>query len=369
MKRVRGVKGLHRVKKELASGEIKIFVFFPRGKKLPALPGIEGSPEFMAEYYRRASELVAEKKAASAGEDKFMFLIANFKTAGEFARLPEKTRRDYLRYVKLIEEEFADLPRVALLAPDVRKKFKTFREKFSATPRKADMVWTILKRIINVAKDDGLFLAPNPCEGGGRIYEADRTEKIWTEDHLARLFAVCSKQVREAVIMALWTGQRQGLCLRMSKTAYKAGKIEVLVESKGRNPKPPKRMSIPVADVLRAMFEGLDETKATTILTNTRGQPWTEDGFRTSFAKACKLAKIGPEFGEENDLHFHDLRGTAVTRLKMADCDNALIASLTGHSLKTVDQMLDKHYLGARAKLAEQAVIKLNEWVKSGEVL
>jgi hypothetical protein len=31
--------------------------------------------------------------------------------------------------------------------------------------------------------------------------------------------------------------------------------------------------------------------------------------------------------------------------------------------------MLDKHYLGARAKLAEQAVIKLNEWVKSGEVL
>lgn len=35
------------------------------------------------------------------------------------------------------------------------------------------------------------------------------------------------------------------------------------------------------------------------------------------------------------------------------------IASVTGHSLKTVTDMLDKHYLGGRAQLAEQAIAKL----------
>lgn len=49
-----------------------------------------------------------------------------------------------------------------------------------------------------------------------------------------------------------------------------------------------------------------------TILTNSRGLPWTEDGFRSSWDKAFKKAKLG-------DLHFHDLRGTAVTRRRWSD--------------------------------------------------
>jgi hypothetical protein len=39
----------------------------------------------------------------------------------------------------------------------------------------------------------------------------------------------------------------------------------------------------------------------------------TSDGFRASWGKAFDRAKLGDE-----DLHFHDLRGTAVTRLALA---------------------------------------------------
>ena len=42
------------------------------------------------------------------------------------------------------------------------------------------------------------------------------------------------------------------------------------------------------------------------------------------------------------DLHFHDLRGTAVTLLAEAGCTTPQIAAITGHSLETVTKILDK---------------------------
>jgi integrase len=93
------------------------------------------------------------------------------------------------------------------------------------------------------------------------------------------------------------------------------------------------------------------------ILTNTRGQPWTSDGFRTSWRKACDRAGI-------NDLTFHDLRGTAVLRLAIAGATVPQIAAVTGHSLKDVEAILDAHYLARDIQLAEAAVLKLEARTK-----
>jgi len=60
------------------------------------------------------------------------------------------------------------------------------------------------------------------------------------------------------------------------------------------------------------------------------------------------------------DLHFHDLRGTAVTRLALSNCTVPEIASITGHSMETVQNILDAHYLGGRVEFAESAIKKLN---------
>jgi len=65
------------------------------------------------------------------------------------------------------------------------------------------------------------------------------------------------------------------------------------------------------------------------ILTSTDEKPWTADGFRASWRKACAAAGIA-------GLTFHDLRGTAVTRLAIAGCTEAEIAAITGHSLRDV---------------------------------
>ena len=54
-------------------------------------------------------------------------------------------------------------------------------------------------------------------------------------------------------------------------------------------------------------------------------------------------------------MHFHDLRGTAVTLLSEAGCTPQQIATITGHSLKTVHQILER-YLARTRGLAEQAI-------------
>jgi hypothetical protein len=106
---------------------------------------------------------------------------------------------------------------------------------------------------------------------------------------------------------------------------------------------------------LKAVLDARRPEKAeSTILRNTFGQPWTSDGFRASWGKAFDRAKRGDE-----DLHFHDLRGTAVTRLALAGCTVPQIAAITGHSPRDVDEILKAHYLGGQAELADQAIVKL----------
>ena len=89
--------------------------------------------------------------------------------------------------------------------------------------------------------------------------------------------------------------------------------------------------------------------------------PWSaydgQDGFRDSWAKVCKKADIV-------GLMFHDLRGSAVVRLALAEATVPQIATFTGHSLRDVEAILDAHYLGRDVKLAESAVMKLETRTK-----
>ena len=74
---------------------------------------------------------------------------------------------------------------------------------------------------------------------------------------------------------------------------------------------------------------------------------------------AWRQAVIKAGLGDAN-LHFHDLRGTAVTRLALAGASVPEIAAITGHSLQNVEKILKAHYLGGRNELAEQAILKLD---------
>jgi hypothetical protein len=96
-------------------------------------------------------------------------LITEFKGSAEYAKTSESTRRAYKAYLKMIEDEFGDMPIEALSDPKVRGEF-AWRDKMADKPRKADYAWSTLARVLSVAKDRGR-IPTNPCERGGRLYE------------------------------------------------------------------------------------------------------------------------------------------------------------------------------------------------------
>ncbi|WP_291573991.1 site-specific integrase [Bradyrhizobium sp.] len=335
------LKGIHKVKKRLANGDINIHYYAWRGG--PAIHAKPGTPEFV-HAYNEAHSSIRQPRAGT-----LMTIIAEYKASPEFTQLAKDTRRAYLNYIKLIEEEFGDLPLAALADRRVRGEFKSWRDKFAQTPRKADYAWTTLARIMSFAKDRGT-IATNPCEKGGRLYAADRTDKFWGESEIADLLSIASSEIKLALVLALWTGQRQGDLLRLPWSSYDGSHLR-LRQSKGG-----RRITMPAGAPLKVLLDGT-ERRSPLVLTNSYGRPWTSDGFRTSWSKTCARAGIV-------GLTFHDLRGSAVVRLALAEATVPQIATFTGHSLKDVEAILDAHYLGRDIQLAEAAVLKLEKRTK-----
>jgi len=207
----------------------------------------------------------------------------------------------------------------------------------------------VLARILSWSLDRGL-VAANPCERGGRLYRAARSDKIWTEADEAAFLARAPRHLHLPLILALWTGQRQGDLLRLPWSAYDGSHIRL------RQGKTGARIVIPVGAPLKAALDTALRC-STLILTSTDNRPWTSDGFRSSWRKACAAAGI-------TGVTFHDLRGTAVTRLAIAGCTEAEIASITGHSLRDVGAILDAHYLHRDPELAGRAIAKLETRTK-----
>jgi integrase len=278
-------------------------------------------------------------------------LIDAYLDSTEFRdELAERTKTDYHKLITRIRVKFGSMPLAAVEDRRARGVFKAWRDEIAENaPRQADYLWTVLARILSIAKDRGL-IALNACEKGGRVYKANRAEIIWTAADIETFCAQASPQLQFALLVALWTGQRQGDLLRLTWSAYDGTRIR-LRQSKGG-----RRVTIPVSKRLKIVLDNAKQAgrKAATILCNSRGKPWTEDGFRASWRTAYVNS------GLPDDLHFHDLRGTAVTRLALAGCTVPEVAAITGHSLRDVEAILEAHYLGGRIQLAEAAIEKLD---------
>lgn len=219
------LKGIHRVPRKLADGTTTIYYYAWRGG--PRLRGQPGSPEFIESYH----EAYKSRKTASDGT--LHQLMTEFRGSSEYKSLSDSSKRAYQTYLNLIDAEFGDLPIDALSAPEIRGDFKAWRDGMADTPRKADYAWTVLARVLSVAKDRGRITV-NPCERGGRLYKAERAEKLWTADHISRFMDTASEELQLALVLALWTGQRQGDLLRLPWSAYDGKTIKLKQSKTGR---------------------------------------------------------------------------------------------------------------------------------------
>ncbi len=173
-----------------------------------------------------------------------------------------------------------------------------------------------------------------------------RIEKIWTHEHEAAFLESAPAYLHLPLLLGLWTAQREGDLLALSWASYDGTHIRLKQSKTGA------RMVIPVGVPLKAALAATKKQSPHFILLNSRGQPWTSHAFQAAFGTATRKAGIV-------GLTFHDLRGSAITRLALAGCSEPEIATFSGHSLRDVRTVLEKFYLHRDPKIAESAIRKL----------
>jgi integrase len=334
------LKGINCFKAKLADGTVKTYWYAWKGG--PRLQGEPGTPEFIASYNKAAAQKI------NTPDGRLLSLLQAYQASEKFRQLAPRTQGDYRRIIRLdIEPAFLDFPLSGLTDRRTRDIFMDWRDKLAVKSRRqADYAWTVLARILSWSKDRGKITV-NPCERGGRIYRGSRVEIVWSDEQEETFLGAAPAHLHLPLLLALWTGQRQGDLLRLPWSAYNGTHIKL------RQSKTGCRVVIPVGAPLKAALDATAK-RSTLILVNSDGTPWTQDGFRASWRKACaKAGVVG--------VTFNDLRGTAVTRLALAGCTEAEIATITGHSLRDVRSILDAHYLHRDPALAESAIRKLVE--------
>ncbi|MDR3419834.1 MAG: tyrosine-type recombinase/integrase [Xanthobacteraceae bacterium] len=337
------LRGINSVTKRLADGRSATYWYAWKGG--PRLQGEPGAPEFMASY----NAAVASKVRPPQGV--LLSIMQGYQASADFGRLAKRTRADYVEKIKVIESKFGDFPLTALTDRRTRGVFMAWRDELATRSRRqADYAWTVFARILSWAMNRGL-IAANPCEKGGRLYRGSRADKIWTTDDEVAFLKSAPSHLHLPLLLGLWTGQRQGDLLRLPWSAYDGRHIRL------RQSKTGVRVVVPVGAPLKVALDAATK-HGPIILVSTDKRPWTPGGFRASWGKACNKAGIA-------GLTFNDLRGTAVTRLALAECTEAEIATLTGHTLRDVRSILDAHYLHRDPALAENAIRKLEKRTES----
>ncbi|TIL25599.1 MAG: integrase [Mesorhizobium sp.] len=336
------LKGLNSRTKQLADGSVVTYYWAWKGG--PRLPGKPGDPEFMAAYNAAVARKVQPRHGA------LLSVLNGFQSSSDWDDLAPRTQDDYVKLIKIIEKKFGDFPLSGMSDRRTRGIFMEWRDdRAKASRRQADYGWQVLARILSWAHGRGLVSA-NPCEKGGRLYRGTRAANVWTAADEAAFLASAPAHLHLPLIIALWTGQRQGDLLRLTWQQYD-GKVIRLQQSKTGT-----RVVIPVGAPLKAALEA-KRGKAGQILLNSDGVPWTADGFRSSWRKACAAAGVV-------GVTFNDIRGTAVTRLAIVGATVPEIATITGHSLRDVNAILDSNYLNRDPALGESAIRKLETGTK-----
>ena len=324
---------------QLADGRTTTYWYAWRGG--PRLDGQPGTSEFMASYNRAIAARPVER-----GED-LNALVDEFRDSSAYCTLAPKTQKDYGRILTTIARKFGDCPAKLLGDRRLRKDFLAWKDEIAkSSPRAADYTFAVFARVLSWAFNLGLIRS-NVLESHGRIWKGSRAEHIWTDEDEARLLQVAGPAITLAFKLALATGERESDLLRLTWSAYD-GEFIRLRQSKGK-----KHVAIPVTRDLKAALDATARVSVQ-IIVSRDGKPFTSDGFRASWRKICQRAGIA-------GLTFHDLRGTAVTRMAKAGATEIEIASVTGHTTSATRSILEKHYLGHDPELATNAIQKLEK--------
>lgn len=332
--------GVHCVKKKLAKGGVATYYYAWRGG--PRMTSEFNSVEFVAEYVRLTRE-----RPDAPFQGCMAQIIRDYLKSPAYTGLKASTREGYDFAIKAIETSFFAMTAKEISAIGSRTLFMQWRDEIAQKhPRKADLYMSVLKRILWFGLDREM-IERHPLERVEKVSDGSRRDVIWTDEDIQTFrygkkdkdgkweIKPASEPLVRALMLAIWTGQRQGDLLKLTWKAYDGHSIYL------RQSKTGSHVRMKVSEELKSYLDGVPRGNSVTILTNGQGQPWAT-GFKSSWRKAVEKAKIEGKT-------FHDLRGTFVTLAYRSGASIKEIAEVSGHSEKDAETIIRKHYLVSSA--------------------
>lgn len=307
-----------------------------KAEKPIRLPDDPRSNEFWSEYSRLLGLAPEPVKTDTVAK-----LIEAWQAAPEWKQLGDKTRVEWSRHCTRIEASWGNLE-VRGIEP---KHCLELRDLWAHAPATANNMMRCLSSMLGWSVPRG-WRSDNPCREvpklkGGEGYAP------WPQEAIDQAKEEMPAELWWYVALSLYTGQRKGDVFKMKWSSIQRGLISVVQEKTG------KPLLIPIHRELQAVLDTIPK-RAVTILTNARGQPWTDNlhtpVWRESRPLMVKALKLVP----------HGLRKSAVVTLLEAGCTEAETAAITGQSMQMV-----AHYARKvnQEKLARAAILK---WESKG---
>ncbi len=348
---------INKATKRLASGEVRTY-YYHRDTGTP-LPGKPGDREFIAAY-AEAEKITPKDVGNIAALIRSYIESRKFQYTKRQRPRAESTKREYLRMLTILEAKFGKMPIKALESPRVNGVLIAYHEEIAEDrPREADNRMTVLSAVFSEAMRRGT-IRRNPLERFERAYSSDRSEIIWSEADIRKFMTGAPVELQRALILAIHTGQRYGDLIRLRWSDYDGETIS-LKQSKTKEP-----VRVHCSEALRLMLDSAPKV-GPFILTREDGRPWFTEGsdkelskrWRVRMAEAGFYAKPFEELSKAKkaeQLHFNDLRGTAVTLLAAAGVAIPQICAVTGHTLQSATRILEK-YMARTAAMSKAAIL------------
>ena len=206
-------------------------------------------------------------------------------------------------------------------------------------------------------------LQVNPCAGLGMEMPEARLRCL-TPDEVRAMVAAADAlgrpEIGDAIVMGVWTGQRQKDRLELAdaglidgRRLFRQSKTRAIVELKQA---PELETRLAAAKARRAAWT---VQPLHLIVDEKQRQPFRADHYRHCFAEVRELAAKTIE--SVADVRDQDLRDTSVTWLARAGCTHPEIAQITGHSMQSIQTVL-KHYLASHREIGDSAIDKMIKW-------
>lgn len=282
-------------------------------------------------------------------------LLYRYQSTPEVRETGEENRRQVRRAVKKILDKFNRLPITEVEDPAFRSEVYDWRDEMAEKPAECERMIGILNRVLSFGLDRRLIRC-NQAEAirfrwRQRAGCGSRADIVWSPLEIIDLRRQAG-EVRDVCEIALWTALRQGDILRLRKDQIAAGWIEVTPVKTGRFGTVvhlPYTLIPPLQRVVDRLLAA--ENDSPYLL----GREWAGRTFRARFSEVKEAAGLA-----DQNIHFHDFRGTLLTWLTEAEASIEQRAAISGHALATGSQ---ENYIARTKALAEAAYTKLRTYL------